>query len=586
MKAKIFFFSVLCSTLMFSQQTKLDSLQAELKVAKQDTIKLQLLKEIAKETYFMDVGMYKKASTDLLEFALKTENPLYIGDGYNSVGRYHKLKGEDEKAKTFYLKALQQYRKADDKSGEAIIYGNIAAIYIGQNQIDSTRKYLNLSIEINKKHSLYENLFYNYYNLGISESNHSESQKSINSFRRALFYAEKIQNHRFISLCHSMIGVLYMEQEMYNSAEKYLLRAQEEFATLDDAAGLAQTHVNLGKLYNERDDDFIRAISFHKKGIAFYEKIGDSINAAVAIGNVGRNFIQLNVLDSAAYYLNKSLLISEELQQPNEVVRSLTNLAEVAFKQGKSNQAKELLGRAILEAQVNNFMESHGDALLLLSDINAEEGDYKSAFLNLTAHKSIFDSIKSAETKEMILEISTKYQSERKENENLALKQQNAEQALLMEREKNQKLAIGSGLVVALAGLGIFFIAYRKNQKQKQEIEKQKDLVEDLQRELHHRLKNNLSFIDFFITLAKGKFPDPAYREKLDELQNRINSMFEVHKQLFKKEDVTSVNARTYISALVENVKKAYAVPNITFEEYIDDTNLRADTSFPIGLIV
>lgn len=586
MKAKIFFFSVLYSTLMFSQHTKLDSLRAQLPLTKQDTTKLQLLKEIAKETYFIDVGLYKKASTDLLEFALKTENPLFIGDGYNSVGRYHKLKGEDEKAKTFYLKALEQYRKADDKSGEAIIYGNIAAIYIGQNQIDSTRKYLNLSIKINKKHSLYENLFYNYYNLGISESNHSESQKSINSFRQALHYAEKIQNNRFISLCHSMIGVLYMEQEMYNSAEKYLLRAQEEFAALDDAAGLAQTHVNLGKLYNERDDDFIRAISFHKKGIAFYEKIGDSINAAVAIGNVGRNFIQLNVLDSAAYYLNKSLLISEELQQPSEVVRSLTNLGEVAFKQGKSSRAKELLKRAIREAQANNFKESHGDALLLLSDINAEEGDYKSAFLNLTAHKSIFDSIKSAETKEMILEVSTKYQSERKENENLALKQQNAEQALLMEKEKNQKLAIGSGLAVALAGLGVFFLAYRKNQRQKREIEKQKTLVEELQRELHHRLKNNLSFIDFFITLAKGKFPDPAYREKLDELQNRINSMFEVHKQLFKKEDVTSVNARTYISALVENVKKAYAVANVTLEENIDDTNLRADTSFPIGLIV
>ncbi|HZH70577.1 MAG TPA: sensor histidine kinase, partial [Flavobacteriaceae bacterium] len=205
---------------------------------------------------------------------------------------------------------------------------------------------------------------------------------------------------------------------------------------------------------------------------------------------------------------------------------------------------------------------------------------------NLKNHKIINDSIKSIDTKQMIVEISSKCQTEKKENENLALKQQNAEQALLMEKEKNQKLAIGGGLAIALVGLGIFFIAFRKNQKQKHEIEKQKNLVEELQRELHHRLKNNLSFIDFFITLAKGKFPDTAYREKLDELQNRINSMFEVHKQLFKKEDVTNVNAKTYISALVENVKKAYESPNISLEENVEDTNLRADTSFPIGLIV
>ncbi|MGB3343450.1 MAG: tetratricopeptide repeat protein [Aequorivita sp.] len=586
MKTKIFLLFVLSQTLMFSQQSKHDSLQAQLKVAKHDTIKLRLLKEISQEAYYLDISMYKKASTELLELALKTKNALYIGDGYNALGRYYKLKGEDEEAKKSYLKALQQYKKIDNKRGEALIYGNIAAIYIGHNDLDSTRKYLNLSIDINKEHSFSENLFFNYYNLGISESNHSESQKSIASFRRALHYAEKIQNRRYISLCHSMIGVLYLEQEMYNSAEKYLIQAKDEFTELGDASGLAQTYVNLGKLYNERDNDFAKAISSHKQGISYFEKVGDSINAAVAIGNVGRNFIQLEVLDSAQYYLNKSLLISTRLNNPNEVVRSLANLGEIAFKQKKFRQAKELINQAISEAKINDFRESYGDALLLLSDINSKEGDYKNAFLNLSAHKSINDSIKSAETKEMIVEVSTKYQSEKKENENLALKQQNAEQALLMEKEKNQKLVIGSGLAVALAGLGIFFIAYRKNQKQKQEIEKQKNLVEELQRELHHRLKNNLSFIDFFITLAKGKFPDPAYREKLDELQNRINSMFEVHKQLFKKEDVTSVNAKTYISALVENVKKAYAAPNIALEEYIDDTNLRADTSFPIGLIV
>src|SRR5690606_34145445 len=143
-----------------------------------------------------------------------------------------------------------------------------------------------------------------------------------------------------------------------------------------------------------------------------------------------------------------------------------------------------------------------------------------------------------------------------------------------------------SGLLVSLAGLAFFFIAYNKNKKQKEEIEKQKNLVEELQRELHHRLKNNLSFIDFFITLAKSKFPDPSYREKLDELQNRINSMFEVHKQLFKKEDVTSVNAKTYISALVENIKIAYDRPNISLEENVENINLRADISFPIGLII
>jgi two-component sensor histidine kinase len=182
--------------------------------------------------------------------------------------------------------------------------------------------------------------------------------------------------------------------------------------------------------------------------------------------------------------------------------------------------------------------------------------------------------------------ISTKFFTEEKDKENLNLKQQNAQQALLTEREKTQKWAIGGGLAVSLAGLGIFFIAFNKNKNQKRKIEKQKNEIEKLQRELHHRLKNNLAFIDFFISLAKGKFPDPAYRQKLDELQNRISSMFEVHKQLFKKEDITSVNAKTYISALVDNVKKAYASETIAIHETVANMDLKAAISFPIGLIV
>lgn len=112
-------------------------------------------------------------------------------------------------------------------------------------------------------------------------------------------------------------------------------------------------------------------------------------------------------------------------------------------------------------------------------------------------------------------------------------------------------------------------------------------MVETLQKELHHRMKNNLSFIDLFINLAKTKFPDQVYQTKLNELQNRMRSMFEVHKQLFKKDDVTSVKAKNYIDTLVQNVQEAYAQDNITIDNgtHTDETIL-ANTSFPVGLIV
>lgn len=134
------------------------------------------------------------------------------------------------------------------------------------------------------------------------------------------------------------------------------------------------------------------------------------------------------------------------------------------------------------------------------------------------------------------------------------------------------------GLLLLTAFLTYYFLKKTKQQKK---------LVENLQKELHHRMKNNLSFIDLFINLAKGKFQNPAYQSKLNELQNRMHSMFEVHKQLFKKDDITTVKAKNYIDTLVENVQKAYAKDTITISNTTNSNEtILANTSFPVGLIV
>ena len=172
-----------------------------------------------------------------------------------------------------------------------------------------------------------------------------------------------------------------------------------------------------------------------------------------------------------------------------------------------------------------------------------------------------------------------------------------ARSALLeLENQKSRnKIWIVSSLVVVL--ILISFLIWRKYKterkakqvitSQKNKIEQQKKKVEMLQKELHHRMKNNLSFIDLFINLAKGRFTDAAYQDKLNELQNRMRSMFEVHKQLFKKEDVTAVKAKSYIDVLVENVKQAYDDKHVSIiNNTHKDETLLANTSFPVGLIV
>ena len=101
------------------------------------------------------------------------------------------------------------------------------------------------------------------------------------------------------------------------------------------------------------------------------------------------------------------------------------------------------------------------------------------------------------------------------------------------------------------------------------------------------RLKNNLSFIDLFIGLAKGKFTDASYQERLNDLQNRINSMFQVHTQLFKANEFSDIEAKGYIETIITHVRNSYGNDNIEiFYKIRSGQRLTTSIAFPVGLIV
>lgn len=392
--------------------------------------------------------------------------------------------------------------------------------------------------------------------------------------KMGLDYLEKDKDSLEHYKLYNTLGIACNDAREFQNAQKAYSNALQYSSTLKQRAA---TLNNIAVNFKEQQS-YTEAIKIYKELLAIPELNEYPETHARIMDNLGYSLFKTSD-ERAIDYMERALNKRLELDDVDGLFASYIHHSEY-YSDKDTAQALTYAQKALqiaLQAKSPDWqLEALQYIVMLKKNPKAEAERY--FFL-----KDSLDRAKQSLRNEYI---STKFFTEKTDRENLTLKQQNTEQALLTEKEKTQKWIVSGGLVLSMAGLGIFFLVYSRNQKQKREIEKQKNLVEELQRELHHRLKNNLSFIDFFITLAKGKFPDPSYREKLDELQNRINSMFEVHKQLFQKEDVTNVNAKTYISALLENVIKAYNRPNITLEENVANITLRADISFPIGLII
>lgn len=449
-----------------SQNTRIDSLENILKQAPNNTTKLATLLKIAEEAFYVDVKIYKITIDSLLYLAEKNHHQKYLALGFNGLARYYQQAGEHQASKKNYLKALWLYKNLKDPKSIGKVYGNIASLYMNLDKMDSVQFYTEKAIAINKKFDFFLNLFFNYYNLGVAESTQNNAKQAIEDILMALNYAEKAGNDRYIALSYSMIGILYLEQEMYQEAEKYLLRASKKLQELGDLWGLAHQYVNLGKLYNEWEQDYYKCIKLYKRALDNYNKVGDSINGMVALGNIGRNYISLNQLDSARTYISHTYLLAKKFQKQDELVRSLTNLGQIEFQEKNYLEANVKTQEALILAKKHKFRESYGEAILLLSKIHARKKNYKDAYKNLLLYHELADSIKSSENKKIIADITTKYQTEKKEKENLALKKQNAEKELAVQRATNLNLTYSILAGTAIVGL-IGFFYYSKIRRRK-----------------------------------------------------------------------------------------------------------------------
>jgi two-component sensor histidine kinase len=114
------------------------------------------------------------------------------------------------------------------------------------------------------------------------------------------------------------------------------------------------------------------------------------------------------------------------------------------------------------------------------------------------------------------------------------------------------------------------------------------DKKDILMKEIHHRVKNNLTVIQGLLKLQAVKVRDDEARELFDESENRIRAMSMIHEALYDTEDFRSIDASQYIRKLAEKLFDSYSVgpSRVSLNIEAPSTVIDIDTMIPCGLIV
>jgi two-component sensor histidine kinase len=582
MKTSFFISIILITSFAYSQQSKIDSLEIEFRNTSEIDEKIVFLKKIATEAYLKDFEKVK----DVLKMANEIGNETNHHAELLLIRRIWGVSlmnnGDFDAAKKQFHKNLSTMDLEKESAQAYLDYMNLSSVFRYKLELDSTQYFIEKAVKIVEETPLKDKYTSAYNNLAAYYFYRGNTSEAIDYYLKALDSAIYLKSKRRVISTYSNLAQIFRETDNCKKSIRYAKQGLEISKELDYKQGIADASLHLGNCFSQLKKSKDSVNIFFETSINIYKEQNDNIFLLEAYENYGAHLSRYEVTDEVIKFKIAALEIAEKLEMNDKIFGIKTSLGADYYELNQYEKSLNYLNLA-LDDSINITLSNYDHIIELYyykAKLEEHLGNTKTALVYSFRHANALEQNYELLNRDNLNETEEKYQNEKKEKENLQLQAENTEQELATANANRQKWLFASGLLGALIALVIFFYFYRKTKKQK-------EVIESLQKELHHRVKNNLSIIDTFIEVAKEEFTDSKFSKKLTELQNRINSINEVHQQLYKNEDVTNLNLKTYIDTLSSNVANSFSNENISIEKSIQGKlNLHADKSFPVGLII
>ena len=110
---------------------------------------------------------------------------------------------------------------------------------------------------------------------------------------------------------------------------------------------------------------------------------------------------------------------------------------------------------------------------------------------------------------------------------------------------------------------------------------------EELLKEVHHRVKNNLQVITSLLNLQANQVDDPRVLNLFEETRNRVQSIASIHELLYRSVSFASISLRRYAQGLARELVRVYgAGDHITAVIKGTDATIDMERAVPFALVM
>lgn len=438
----------------------------------------------------------------------------------------------------------------------------------------------------------------------------SKPEKAIHFYRRSLSLFSKLNKISAMQKNTLALGRIYLSLERLDSALFFI----------NQSIDLAQMKKNIPAIYEAR----LELANFYYicKDYANLQNILQDVEKAEDKPKEDFFKVRLHVLkgnyamavkseEASLVEYEKAEALSHQGFTPFIDYYIKSNLAEAYYRKGNVHKAYELT--KYLNHNSNSYSSKENKNLAQAIELNSEvnirdrEIDYLKLQNQLKEERIrrellLRDGLRrenqlkdytlkqehqlhEAVTREQALQ-SQQLQQERALSQSL-VRENDLRKATLVD-ERNFQTILWFGILL-LAGLSLMVLFLLRKQKEKNAIilRQTKDL-EFVNKEVHHRVKNNLQVISSLLDLQSNYAQDNGYQNLLMESKHRVQSMAFIHQNLYASSGLNMVDMPNYIQNLVDHLRTAYQKDGeeVKIHVDVDPIQLHMDTVVSIGMII
>lgn len=437
MKTRLFLALFLLAEGLFAQNSNVDSLKTVLTTAT-GSDQIKALIDLCWELRFTNADSAREYGLKALALAREAADPALEVEALHNIGVTHEAQGDYEDALKYELEALALRKTLGDDVKTANTLNNI----------------------------------------GIIHDERGDYARALEHYYQAHQIYEKAGDKKKIAMVSVNIGVVLKAQADYKLASKYYGNALKIYEELDNRFGIAACHANLGSVlfYLARYDS---SLQYSLMATEEFEQQNILQFLPMTICNAGMAYDKLGMRKEAMTFMLRAVKLDEEYESKKELAFALIYLSKLYAQDGRPEEARRQAMRGLEIATSIDAQEQVMEARKALSQIYSDQGRHREALEQYMLYTAVKDSLFRKEKSKQIVEMQTKYDTEKKESEIKHLQQENDLKDALLGRNRVVIIALVA-LAIALVFLGYLF-RNRLSLKQRVELEETKAALRELQ---------------------------------------------------------------------------------------------------------